>query len=272
MELTHEAESGAGFDALLQADMQLESLIGLSALLGFDDKLRLDDASGEARLWGRWQDGRLADVRLDVSSPRLALNRDLPAGEEQPGIVLDDMSLRGQWLRDAEGEGWEAWFAGDARSVDSPYEHSDGPPLPRFWHARGEGGDWRITGSGFELGALSAWRDRLPCPKDWLAPCRRCRPEARSMPWAWGGAMANGRLASVPRTYRCRPGRMRRGAGRWISGWKPTVLRARCVSWTVAGPSLPSPKSLPPRCRSTVPAARWCGPTRGRGVSSVGVT
>ncbi|SHK99928.1 YhdP family phospholipid transporter [Halomonas caseinilytica] len=165
MELTHEAESGAGFDALLQADMQLESLIGLSALLGFDDKLRLDDASGEARLWGRWQDGRLADVRLDVSSPRLALNRDLPAGEEQPGIVLDDMSLRGQWLRDAEGEGWEAWFAGDARSVDSPYEHSDGPPLPRFWHARGEGGDWRITGSGFELGALSAWRDRLPLPE-----------------------------------------------------------------------------------------------------------
>ncbi|OBX37285.1 hypothetical protein A8U91_01643 [Halomonas elongata] len=77
-------DTGNGFDADLQADMQLESLIGLSALLGFDDILRFDDASGEARLWGNWQDGRLADVRLDVTSPRLALNREVPAGTSEP--------------------------------------------------------------------------------------------------------------------------------------------------------------------------------------------
>lgn len=172
-------DTGNGFDADLQADMQLESLIGLSALLGFDDILRFDDASGEARLWGNWQDGRLADVRLDVTSPRLALNREVPAGDERAGIMLDDVSLRGQWLRDAEDDGWEAWFAGNARSVDSPYENASGPPLPRFWHARGEGENWWATGSGFELGALSAWRDRLPLPEGLVRTVRALSPRGQ---------------------------------------------------------------------------------------------
>ncbi|WP_275287098.1 YhdP family protein [Halomonas elongata] len=179
MEVMHDGGDDAGFDAALQADMQLESLIGLSALLGFDDMLRLDDASGEARLWGRWQDGRLADVRLDMTSPRLALNQDALDEAEQAGIVLDDVSLRGQWLRDVEGDGWEAWFAGDARSVDAPYEDAAGPPLPRFWHARGSGEDWWLTGSGFELGALSAWRDRLPLPEGLARTVRALSPRGR---------------------------------------------------------------------------------------------
>ncbi|MCW4151615.1 DUF3971 domain-containing protein [Halomonas sp. 18H] len=165
MEVTWQGGESEAFDAALQADIELDSLIGVAEVLGIDDMLRLDDAAGNARLWGRWQDGRLADVRVDLTSPTLLLNRDtgLPPGAEPAGMSLQDVTLQGQWLRDSEGAGWQAWFATQASAVDEP--PSSGPPLPRFWQARGEGQDWWMTSNHFDLGALSAWHDRFPLPE-----------------------------------------------------------------------------------------------------------
>ncbi|WP_373190572.1 YhdP family protein [Halomonas sp.] len=158
------------FSAALQADMRLDSLVGLSSVLGVGDVLRLEAASGDARLWGRWQSGRLADLRLDVDAPLLTLGQPPSATEEAPpAIVLHRVTARGQWLRDASG--WQAWLEGDARSADGTHpegkriQAASGPEVPHYWHARSREDGWWLTTSEFDLGALAAWRDRLPLPE-----------------------------------------------------------------------------------------------------------
>ncbi|MEQ6918370.1 YhdP family phospholipid transporter [Halomonas aquatica] len=161
--------SGLGdFSAALQADMQLQSLLGLSEVLGYGDVLRLETASGDARLWGRWQAGALADLRVDLNAPLLALQQtESVADEAPPAIVLKQVGARAQWLRD-EG-GWQAWIEGDANSADWARPEGElearGPAMPRFWHMRSRGDGWWLNTSEFDLGALAAWRDRLPLPE-----------------------------------------------------------------------------------------------------------
>ena len=159
------------FSAALQAEMQLDSLLGLSEVLGYGDALRLEAASGEASLWGRWHGGRLADVRLDVAAPLLALAQPDANGRQAapPAIVLNRVAARGQWRREAEG--WQAWLEGDARTADwarpegSGETAATGPPVPRYWHARSRDDGWWLNTSEFDLAALAAWRDRLPLPE-----------------------------------------------------------------------------------------------------------
>ncbi|MDN3555588.1 YhdP family phospholipid transporter [Halomonas maura] len=155
------------FGAALQADMPLSSLIGLSELLGYDDLLSVDEAEGEARLWGRWTRGRLADVRLDIEAPRLALNQRTPPAEGAAGsgVVLKEAVLKGQWLRGEGGDDWQAWFEGDARNATGSVDPASGPPVPRYWHLQSRPDGWWLNASGFDLGALAAWRERLPLPE-----------------------------------------------------------------------------------------------------------
>ncbi len=155
------------FGAALQADMPLASLIGLSERLGYEDLLSVDAAEGEARLWGRWTRGRLADVRLDIEASRLALNQQTPPpdGAPESGIVLEEAMLKGQWLRDEAGEGWQAWFEGDARNATVGVDPAAGPPVPRYWHLQSRPDGWWLNASAFDLGALAAWRERLPLPE-----------------------------------------------------------------------------------------------------------
>lgn len=163
------------FSAALQADMQLDTLIELAAVFTrTDDPLRLAESRGEARLWGRWHRGALADARLDLTAPRLALRH----AEEL--IALENVEARGQWLRDEAGDGWQAWVEGDAGTVDwaAPEEmtQAGGPALPHRWHLRRNGRGWWLNASEFELASLAAWRDRVPLPEglsrtiDSLAP------------------------------------------------------------------------------------------------------
>ncbi|RTR06095.1 YhdP family protein [Halomonas nitroreducens] len=155
------------FGAALQADMPLASLIGLSSLLGYEDLVSVDEAEGQARLWGRWTRGRLADVRLEVEASRLVLNQQAPppeAGAER-GIVLEETVLQGQWLRDEAGEGWQAWLEGDARNATGSVDPTAGPPVPRYWHLQSRPDGWWLNASAFDLGALAAWRERLPLPE-----------------------------------------------------------------------------------------------------------
>ncbi|MCL7941057.1 DUF3971 domain-containing protein [Halomonas sp. ATCH28] len=170
MELVPGPSGLSDFSAALQAEMQLDSLLGLSEVLGYGDALRLEAASGEARLWGRWHAGRLADLRLDLDAPLLALAEPESAADEasSPAIVLNRVTARGQWLREASG--WQAWLEGDARSADwarpeGNGEVATGPAVPHYWHARSRDDGWWLNTSEFDLGALAAWRDRLPLPE-----------------------------------------------------------------------------------------------------------
>ncbi|MGM0987700.1 MAG: YhdP family protein [Pseudomonadota bacterium] len=171
MELVPGSSGLRDFSAALQAEMRLDSLLGLSEVLGYGNALHLEAASGEARLWGRWHAGRLADLRLDVDAPLLALGQpeSSAGGNSPPAIVLNRVTARGQWLREASG--WQGWLEGDARSADwaRPEGESDasapGPAVPRYWHARSSDQGWWLNTSEFDLGALAAWRERLPLPE-----------------------------------------------------------------------------------------------------------
>jgi uncharacterized protein (TIGR02099 family) len=153
------------FSAALQADMRLGSLMGLAAVVGRGAPMRLEAASGDARLWARWQRGQLADARLDVKVPLLAMSHDARNGELRT-IVLETLAARGQWLR--REDGWEAWLEGEAGSADwdAPETLSDasGPALPTHWNIKRQGDDWWLNTSEFALDAMAAWRDRLPLP------------------------------------------------------------------------------------------------------------
>ncbi|WP_104201762.1 YhdP family protein [Billgrantia saliphila] len=149
------------FSAALQAEMKLDTLVDLVEVFTYGDPLQLEDASGDVTLWGRWHRGALADARLDIDVPRLALRRD-----DDP-IVLEPFRARGQWLRGDEG--WEAWLQGDASAANwaEPREMEDEekPALPHFWHVRSDGEGWWLNTSQFELASLAAWRERVLLPE-----------------------------------------------------------------------------------------------------------
>lgn len=149
------------FSAALQAEMKLDTLIDLVEVFTPDDPLRLEDASGDVTLWGRWHRGALADARIDLDIPRLALRRD-----DAP-IVLEPFRARGQWLR--SDSGWEAWLQGDASAAEwaepDELEREREPALPHFWHLRHDGEGWWLTTSQFELASLAAWRERILLPE-----------------------------------------------------------------------------------------------------------
>ncbi|SDG07405.1 TIGR02099 family protein [Onishia taeanensis] len=184
----------ADFNAALQARMELDQLVELAGVLSRNEPLKVDEAQGEARLWGRWHHGALEDVRLDVDVPRLLLSH-----EQQP-LDLQDIRVTGQWLRGDEG--WQAWLntRGDSETdvtttdAGAPAEQDATPdeaaqgagtgsgaeegasetlsgkpdaagrPLPRHWQASGDANGWWLKTSRFDLAALAAWRDRVPLP------------------------------------------------------------------------------------------------------------
>lgn len=164
-------EDAANFDAALQGTMQLESLTGLSTLLGIEDIVRFDEASGDVKLWGRWDGGRLMDVRLDLTAPRLALNQSRPLDtdvEHKGGVVLDGGELRGQWVREGVDD-WQAWFEGNAEAIEwtggNGQQAPAGTPIPKYWHITSMDDGWWANASGFELEALAGWRERLQLPE-----------------------------------------------------------------------------------------------------------
>ncbi|GGX81972.1 TIGR02099 family protein [Litchfieldella qijiaojingensis] len=150
------------FNAALQARMNIDSLVRLAEVLSRNDPVRLDRATGEAVLWGRWHEGELADARLDLDIPELTVSRD------QAQLALEGIRARGQWLRGDDG--WQAWLSmlGDEPLFDvvaeEPEAASSGPALPRHWQVAGDARGWRLKSSAFDLDALAAWRDHLPLP------------------------------------------------------------------------------------------------------------
>lgn len=182
----------ADFNAALQARMELDHLVELAGVLSRNEPLKVDEAQGEAKLWGRWRHGALEDVRLDVDVPRLLLSH------QQRPLDLQDIRVTGQWLRGEEG--WQAWLntrgdseaevttsnagasAGQGVTADEGAKDPDhateeeaneaakgtsdaaGRPLPKHWQASGDANGWWLNTSDFDLAALAAWRERAPLP------------------------------------------------------------------------------------------------------------
>ncbi|MFP4261727.1 MAG: YhdP family protein [Halomonas sp.] len=175
------------FGAALQADMRLDSLVELAAVLGRNDPLRLDAARGEARLWGRWQHATLEDVRLALDVERLAISHADDAGERHE-LALERVDARGQWLR--RETGWEAWLEGDAESREATEPETParrwGPALPSRWHLRGDDAGWWLNTGAFDLGSLAAWRDRVPLPEALARAVESLDPRGRVMGFGLG--------------------------------------------------------------------------------------
>lgn len=156
----HPGQRGiSDFSATLQMDMKLDYLTTLAALFRPDHMPYLEQAGGEARLWGRWHAGSLDEARLAVDVPQLTLRHD------RQYAVLRDIQANGLWQR--EGDGGEAWLSGNAESVEwaQPEGVSDGPALPRHWYLTHQPGRWELRTSAFELASLVAWRDYVLLPE-----------------------------------------------------------------------------------------------------------
>ncbi|MGO1394370.1 MAG: YhdP family phospholipid transporter [Halomonas sp.] len=147
------------FSAALQLDIQLDQLVVLADMFRPDHAAYLEQAGGSARLWGRWSSARLEEVRVAVDVPQLTLRHNVQYA------VLRNIEANGLWHRD--GEGGEAWFSGDAESVEwaQPSGGNAGPALPRHWHATHQPGEWGVRTSEFELASLTAWRDYVLLPE-----------------------------------------------------------------------------------------------------------
>ncbi|MCE0731450.1 DUF3971 domain-containing protein [Halomonas sp. G15] len=175
------------FGAALQAELRLDSLVELAAVLGNSQPLRLDEARGEASLWGRWQGGSLADARLALDIERLAVSHRDAAGERHD-LELDSVTGRGQWLKGESG--WQAWFQGDAESPDASELDVPaprwGPALPYRWHLSGDADGWWLNTSAFDLGSLAAWRDRVPLPEALSRVVDSLDPRGRVMGFGLG--------------------------------------------------------------------------------------
>nr|WP_300314272.1 AsmA-like C-terminal region-containing protein [Halomonas sp.] len=196
MSLAPGQEGDKSFSAALQGRMQLDSLEVLSQLLGIDHVVSLDEASGQAEIWGRWEEGRLADARMNINAPILVLNQqarlqvqeegssgatgtDTVTGQDASeateevelppeGIVFTNAQLRAQWLRRGAKD-WEAWVEGHSEHVEwtgsDGQEAPEGKPVPRHWHIMSRSDGWWANASGFELAALAQWRERVRLPE-----------------------------------------------------------------------------------------------------------
>ncbi|WP_017430660.1 YhdP family phospholipid transporter [Vreelandella jeotgali] len=160
------------FSAALQLDMQLEQLSALAELVRPAYVPRLALTGGRSRLWGRWQSGRLEDVRLKLNMPEVALS------QADDKTVLKELHARGQWRR--RGDGGEAWLSGDAADVErtTPSRHQ-APTLPKRWQFTHHPRDWQLRTSNFELDSLLAWGDYLVLPDSLKRPLQSLAPRGR---------------------------------------------------------------------------------------------
>ncbi|WP_346798912.1 AsmA-like C-terminal region-containing protein [Halomonas sp. Bachu 37] len=149
------------FSAALQADLQLDNFLVLMEMLRPEQVPQLEHVEGDLRLWGRWEDGALADSRVDMDVPILAIRH------QTHRAVLQDIHAQAQWLRTEVGG--EAWLQADADSASWARPvgvgEKEGPALPKQWYLSHGAQGWQIRTSEFELASLAAWRDYVPLPE-----------------------------------------------------------------------------------------------------------
>ncbi|MFD2190229.1 YhdP family protein [Pistricoccus aurantiacus] len=156
------------FSAALQANMDLGTLGSLTKILTRNQPLRVDRIDGKARLWGRWHEGRLDDARLDLRIPELTANH------EDRTLSVQGIHAVGQWQRE-KSEAWQAWFNLEAEEKIA----DSSPPLPRYWQAHGQGSEWWLNASEFDLAAMNRWREALPLPSSFEELLTKLSPRGR---------------------------------------------------------------------------------------------
>ncbi|MCI0508569.1 uncharacterized protein (TIGR02099 family) [Chromohalobacter marismortui] len=142
------------FNAALQVDVNAAGLRSLGRMLTARQRYTLKTVDGDARLWARWRDARLEDVRLRLSLPTLVMTR-----REGAPLAFEDIGVRAQALRNDEGV-WNVWANG--LSVKRDDDGLEKLPLPERVQARIDGDDWWLRSSDFPLDALTAWGGMLP--------------------------------------------------------------------------------------------------------------
>lgn len=147
------------FSATLSLEAQFDQLLVLAEMFRPDHVPFLEQMGGDARLWGRWYEGRLQEARLAVDVPQLVLRQDIQYA------VLKNIQAHGEWQRD--GDGGEAWLRGNAQNVEwaQPEGVTEGPALPHYWYLAHQPGQWELRTSAFELASLTAWRDYVFLPE-----------------------------------------------------------------------------------------------------------
>ncbi|MGP9797905.1 YhdP family phospholipid transporter [Halomonas sp. 86] len=161
------------FSATLKLEAQFDQLLTLVELFRPEHVPNLEQAGGDARVWGRWYEGGLQEVRLAIDIPELVLRQDIQFA------VLRNIQAQGEWQR--EGEGGEAWLSGNAESVDwaEPGEAIEGPALPHHWYLSHRPGQWALRTSAFELASLTAWRDYVLLPESVTRVLETLAPRGR---------------------------------------------------------------------------------------------
>ncbi|PRY66158.1 uncharacterized protein (TIGR02099 family) [Vreelandella songnenensis] len=161
------------FTATLKLEVQFDQLLMLAEMFRPEHVPYLEQAGGDARLWGRWYEGKLQESRLAVSVPQLTLRHDVEYA------VLRNIVANGKWQRD--GDGGEAWLSGDAQSVEwaEPAGAVEGPALPRHWYLAHQPGRWELRTSAFELASLTAWRDYVFLPESVTRVLQTLAPEGQ---------------------------------------------------------------------------------------------
>lgn len=161
------------FSATLKLEVQFDQLLTLADIFRPEHVPFLEQAGGNARLWGRWYEGKLQESRLAVDIPQLVLRQDIQYA------VLRNIEAHGEWQRD--GEGGEAWLSGDAQSVEwaEPEGTVEGPALPRHWYLTHQPGHWEVRTSAFELASLTAWRDYVFLPESVTRVLQTLAPRGR---------------------------------------------------------------------------------------------
>ena len=161
------------FSATLKLEMQFDQLLKLAEMFRPEHVPFLEQAGGNARLWGRWYGGKLQESRLAVDVPQLVLRQDIQYA------VLRNIEAHGEWRRD--GNGGEAWLSGDAQSVEwaEPEGTGEGPALPRHWYLSHQPERWEVRTSAFELASLTAWRDYVFLPESVTRVLQTLAPRGR---------------------------------------------------------------------------------------------
>jgi len=159
------------FNAALQVDVNAEGLRALGRVLTAQQRYTLKTVEGDARLWARWRDARLEDVRLRLSLPKLVITR-----REGAPLVFEDIGMRAQALRDDDGV-WDIWANGLSAKRDG--NDRKGLPLPERVQARIDGDDWWLRSSDFALDALAVWGGMLPLSDEHTRMLEHMAPRGR---------------------------------------------------------------------------------------------
>lgn len=241
------------FAATLKLEAELDQLVVLAEMFRPEHVPYLEQAGGDARLWGRWGGGQLQEARLVVDVPQLTLRHDIQYA------VLRDIEAHGEWQRD--GEGGEAWLSGNAQNVEwaQPAGMAEGRALPQHWYLSHQPGQWELRTSAFELASLTAWRDFVLLPESLTRVLQTLAPRGQVQGLRLGQRDGHWGVDAALTDIQVSPWQSAPGGGPLDAWVQARDLRGR-VTFNSAGPStlyFPELFSVPMQLRHAQGVVEW---------------